>query len=121
MTLRSAGSSESRSDRQRRQGAAEIVGHRQHVLGEALDAELAFALDVLLGAAAHVLRLGGGAQMLVLQLGVLGLQAFDDALKHFDGRFGAFDRHLSRGAARGWIAGHSVVPGYGCLFWAAFT
>ena len=92
--------------RQRRQCAAKIVGHRQRVLGEAFDAELAFALDVLLGASAHVLRLGGGTQVLVLQFGVLGLEAFDDALQHFEGRFGAFDRRLSRGVARGWIAGH---------------
>jgi hypothetical protein len=55
----------------------------------------------LLGAAADVLGFRDRPQMLVLQLGILGLQPFHDPLKHFDGGFGAVDRHVSRGAARG--------------------
>ena len=43
-------------------------------------------------------ELGDGAQMLVVQLGVLGLQAFDDALQRLDGEFGAASTGMSSGA-----------------------
>jgi len=87
--------------RQCRQGAAEIVGDRQHVAGEALDAELAFLLDVLLRTPTHVLRLGDRAQMFILQLGIFRLQPFHDPLERLHGGLGAVERHVSRGAARG--------------------
>ena len=99
---------------QHREGPAQIVGNRQDVLGKTLDPELALAFDVLLGAAAHVLRLGQSAQELVLQLGLLGLQLLHFGRHAFRlGRnievgVGRLDRHLSRGAARGWIAGHTL-------------
>ncbi len=93
--------------RQRRQGAPQIVGNRQDILGEPLDAELAFALHVLLGTAAHVLGFGQGAQKLVLQLGLLGLQLLQfvrQALRlggNIEVLVGRLDRHLIRGVARG--------------------
>jgi len=101
--------------RQGRQRTAEIVGDRQHVLGEPLDAELAFLLDILLGTAAHVLRFGNRPQMLVLKIRILGLELLDASLEiarlgwNFE-VVGILDRHLSRGAARGWIAGHTLIP-----------
>jgi len=94
--------------RQGGQGPAEVVGDRQDVLGETLDAELALALDILLGATAHVLGLGQRTQQLVLQVGLLGLELFQRA-----GAVGRACRlevvvgcRLRRGAAHGWIAGH---------------
>ena len=50
-------------------------------------------LDVLLGAAAHVLRLGERAQELVLQLGLLGLQ-----LLHFAATPSGLERNID-----GWV------------------
>ena len=87
--------------RQRRKRAAEVVGDRQDVARKAFDAELVGLFDVLLGAAADILRVGDGPQVLVLQVGVLGLEALDHALQGLDGDFGAVDRHVIRGAARG--------------------
>src|SRR5262245_35549683 len=93
--------------RQRRQGAPQIVGDRQHVLGKALDAELALTLRVLLAATTDVLRLGQRAQQLVLQLRLLGLQlphVRRRVLRLGAGivvRVGRLDRHVSRGVARG--------------------
>src|SRR5262249_30737863 len=100
---------------QRGEGTTKIVGDRQHVLGEALDAELALALDILLGTTAHVLRLGEGAQELVLRLGLLDSQLLELArtfglARNVEVVVGRLDRHLRPGVARGWIAGHTLIP-----------
>ena len=57
---------------------AQFVGHRQGVTGKALDPELALLLDILLGPSAHVLRLGQGPELLVLEVGLLGLELLDE-------------------------------------------
>jgi hypothetical protein len=57
------------------QAGFQAVDHRQHVLGEAFDGELAGLGDLFLGAAAGVFGLGLGTQVLVGQFGALGLQS----------------------------------------------
>ena len=103
--------------RKGRERTAEIVGDRQHVLGETLDAELLRALGLLLAAAANVLALGDGAQIAVVQLGLLGLELGNQLPQLgyrgrpvLRSRLGTLDRHLSPGIAPGWIAGHISNP-----------
>ena len=56
------------------QAGFEAVAHGQQGFGKALEGVLAGLGDLFLGAAAHVLHLGLGAQELVGELGVLGAQ-----------------------------------------------
>ena len=59
------------------QGAGQVVGHAEEVAGEGLDGVGSGVVDLALGAAAGVLRLGGVAQGLVLQRGGFGAQGGD--------------------------------------------
>ena len=57
--------------------AAQVVGDRHQILGEAADGVLRGVLPLALGAAADVLGLGQGTQKLVLEAGYFGFQRRD--------------------------------------------
>ncbi|MNO76901.1 hypothetical protein D3C76_679910 [compost metagenome] len=56
------------------QAALQAVDHRQQVASEFFQGELVRLLDILLGATAHVLQVGNGAQRLILGGGQLFLE-----------------------------------------------
>jgi len=99
MTLRSAGSSDSRSA-----GSAESARPRLSATERISRAKRStpnlLAFSTSCWARRDIVRIGDRAQVLVLQVGVLGLEAFDHALQGLESGL-CVDRHVIRGAARG--------------------